>query len=181
MIDLRNNEILIVEGLQKELGCPVIRANQTAPIPPYPYVSYTLLTPFGANNGTWGVYDDGMDRIPVTQMWSFTEQSNDMTESMTLAIKARDWFQHVGRTYLEDNHLTVQRIEDITSRDNLLTIGYEYRNGFDVQLWLLDEVESTLECAGTIDEVVIDDTSMVPEESVEEVAERLEKRLDGVL
>lgn len=160
MIDLRANEIIITDGLQKELGCPVIRANQTAPIPSYPYVSYTLLTPFDSNNGTWGVYDDGVDRIPVTQMWSFTVQSDDMTESMTLAIKARDWFQHVGKTYLNDNHLIVQSVEDITSRDNLLTVGYEYRNGFDVQLWLLDEVESTIESIGTIDEVVIDDETI---------------------
>ncbi len=160
MIDFRGNEILIVNGLQKELDCPVIRANQTAPIPSYPYVSYTLITPISANNGTWGNYNDAVDRIPVTQTWSFTVQSNDMTESMTMAIKACNWFQHVGRTYLEDNNLIVQQIGDITSRDSLLTIGYEYRNGFDVVFWLLDEVKSTIESIGTIDEVVLNNDTI---------------------
>lgn len=161
MIDFRANEILIVDGLQKELGCPVIRANQTSPIPAYPYVSYTLITPVAMNNGTWGKYDDGIDRMPFTQTWSFTVQSDDMTESMTLAIKARDWFQHVGRTYLDDNQLIIQRIYDIVSRDNLLTVGYEHRNGFDVVFWLLDEVEDTTASVGTIEEVVIDDKTKV--------------------
>ena len=153
MIDLRQNEIIIVEGLQKELDCPVIRANQTAPIPPYPYVSYTLMTPVSANNGTWGEYEDGKDRKPFTQTWSFTIQSNDSTESQMLALKAYDWFDHVGTVPLNDNHIIVQSISNITNRDNLLTVEYEYRNGFDVVFWWLSEVENTTTATGTIDSV----------------------------
>ena len=153
MIDLRQNEIIIVEGLQKELDCPVIRANQTAPIPPYPYVSYTLMTPVSANNGTWGKYEDGKDRKPFTQTWSFTIQSNDSTESQMLALKAYDWFDHVGTVPLNDNHIIVQSISNITNRDNLLTVEYEYRNGFDVVFWWLSEVENTTTATGTIDSV----------------------------
>ena len=153
LIDLRQNEIIIVEGLQKELDCPVIRANQTAPIPPYPYVSYTLMTPVSANNGTWGEYEDGKDRKPFTQTWSFTIQSNDSTESQMLALKAYDWFDHVGTVPLNDNHIIVQSISNITNRDNLLTVEYEYRNGFDVVFWWLSEVENTTTATGTIDSV----------------------------
>lgn len=181
MLEIRNNEILIVEGLQKALNCLVIRANQTAPAPPYPYISYTIITPSNANNGTWGRYDDGIDRIPVTQTWSFTAQSNDMVESTNLAINARNWLQHEGAVYLNDNHITVQTVEDITNRDNFLTVEYEYRNGFDVVFWLLDEMENTTEAIGTIDYVAVGENLIEPEESVDELNKRLEKRLHGVI
>lgn len=163
MVELRNQEIIVVDGLQKYLNCLVIRANQTAPVPDYPYISYTVITPMGSNNGTWGKYEDGKDRKPYTQTWSFTVQSDDHIESVDLAIKARDWLDHVGTVYLNDNHVIVQQVGNITNRDNLLTIEYEYRNGFDVEFWLFSEVDDTTDQIGTIDEVVIDDSSFTPD------------------
>lgn len=153
MIKLRNREIMIVEGMQKELGCLVIRANQTAPLPPYPYVSYTIITPISANLGTWGRYDDGKERKPFTQVWSFTAQSDDCIQSMELAIKARDYLEHVGTVYLNDNDIIVEQVGSVTNRDNLLTVEYEYRNGFDVTFWLFGEVDDTRVKTGTIENV----------------------------
>ena len=153
MIKLRNREIIIVEGMQKELGCLVIRANQTARVPPYPYVSYNVITPISANLGTWGQYDDGKERKPFNQTWSFTVQSDDSTQSMELAIKARDYLEHVGTVYLNDNDIIVESVGNVTNRDNLLTIEYEYRNGFDVTFWLLNEVDDTRVKTGTIENV----------------------------
>jgi hypothetical protein len=157
MLDFRNQEIIIVEALQKHLGCPVVRANQTAPIPPYPYVSYTLMAPITENKGTWGKYDDGKDRKPITQTWSITVQSDDSTESQMLSLKAHDWFDYVGTLLLTDNNIIVQSVTDINNRDNLLTIAYEYRNGFDVVFWFLNEVPAVTEATGYIEEAVIND------------------------
>lgn len=140
MINLREIEINIVEGLQKELLCCVIRANQTAPAPPYPYVSYTVTSPVISNKGTYGLYDDGVERKPVKQIWSFTAQSDDSTESMTLALKVQNWFDRKGRVYLKDNFIVVRNVSEISNRDNLLTIEYEYRNGIDVTFSLMDEI-----------------------------------------
>jgi hypothetical protein len=68
--------------------------------------------------------------------------SDDNEESVTLAIKARDWLEHTGRIWLKDHGITVQSITDITNRDNVLTAGYEYKNGFDVVFYVYDEVEN---------------------------------------
>ena len=75
----------VVTGLKDYLGVPVIRGNQNAEPPDYPYVSYNITTFESANNGTWGEYKDGIDRIPVTQNWSISVQSDKYDEIITLA------------------------------------------------------------------------------------------------
>ena len=140
MINQRQIETTIVNGLQEALGCPVIRQNQTAPIPDYPYVSYLISTPRVANNGTYGYYGNDSYAKPFSQVWSFTVQSDDCTESQDLAAKAHEWFELTNGNYLDDNNIVVERLMNITSRDNLLTIEYEYRNGFDVQFALMDAI-----------------------------------------
>ena len=53
---------------------------------------------------------------------------------------AYDYFALSGNTYLSDNNIIAQRVQSITSRDNLLTIDYEYRKGFDVDFLLYHEI-----------------------------------------
>ena len=43
----------VVKGLKDYLNVPVIRGNQNAEPPDYPYVSYNITTLESANNGTW--------------------------------------------------------------------------------------------------------------------------------
>lgn len=155
MIDFDAIRKTVVKGLKDYLNISVIRSNQTGELPSYPYLSYTITTPLSANNGTWGKYEDGTDRKPVTQTWSLTVQSDDMREAMELTIKAHEWFDHVGRAYLNDNDVIVQSITGVSNRDNMLTIEYEYRNGFDVVFWMLNEVENVTEATGTIETVVL--------------------------
>ena len=145
MTEQRSNEVIIVDGLQKALGCLVIRANQTAPSPDYPYVSYTVTTPAVTNGGGWGDYGGGVYGKQFNQVWSFTVQSGDCTESQNLAIQAHAWFDRLGTLYLNDNHIVVQRVENISNRDNLLTIEYEYRNGFDVTFTLMGRLDTETE------------------------------------
>lgn len=152
MVDFENLRETVVTGLKKYLNCPVIRNNQSAEPPAYPYVSYTITTLMAENKGTYGEYEDGKARKPVTQTWSITAQSDDNTESITLANKAREWLDYVGTVYLNDNNVIVQSVTGVTNRDNVLTTDYEYKNGFDCVFWCCDEVDNKGE---VIEEVLL--------------------------
>lgn len=137
MIDLRKNEIVIVEGLKDYLStdlrpCEVVRQNQVAKAPPYPFVSYTVTAPVLEKQGTYCEAEDGSLYMDATQNWSFTVQSDDADEAMALALRVFAYFTAVGLTALADKNITVRRVSGVTTRDNLLTIQYEHRNGLDV-------------------------------------------------
>lgn len=154
MLDYRRNEIEIVEGVKaylstEERPCEVIRQNQVAKIPPYPYVSYTLTTPLSEFRGTFSIAPDGTRYRSALMTLSFTVQSDDQEEAIALAYKLHDFFSVAGVTYLADKGITVRRVRDISTRDNLITVQYEYRNGLDVTLGLLYTISA--------DELVIDD------------------------
>jgi len=63
----------------------------------------------------------------------------------------------------------------------MITIEYEYRHGFDVVFWLLNEVQSTTKETGYIDEAVINNVPYTREYDVDELNMLLEQRLDGVV
>lgn len=196
MVDYENLRLTVVTGLRKYLGCPVIMNNQTVEAPPFPYVTYTITTPMTENKGTYGEYDDGKARKPVNCIWSITALSNKNTESLTLANKAREWLDFVATVHLNDNNVIVQSVGAVGNRDNLLTVGYEYKNGFDVVFWLFDVVD--LPDNGTIDTLSFgEDTNAELEnrlggtesyefsgnsslENSEEINGQLENRLSGV-
>lgn len=168
MVDFENLRTTVVRGLKNYLNCPVIRNNQDAEPPAYPYVSYTVTTVMSENRGTYGKCADGVARKPVTQTWSITAQSNKDYESVMLANKAREWLDYVGTTYLNDNDVIVQSCTSVTNRDNVLTVGYEYKNGFDCFFWCYDEAsDGDIE---KIEEITLG----------EDLNDRLEARLDGV-
>ena len=155
MIEYDKMREVIVSGLSTYIGCPVIRQNHDGEQPEYPFVSYTITTLMSQNNGAYGVYDDGIDRKPITQIWSISSHSRNNSESVTLICKVREWFDRVGTQYLNDNNVIVQSIGSITNRDNLITIGYEYRNGFDIDFWLFDEVNNPITDENTIETIDI--------------------------
>lgn len=160
MIDHRAIEVTIVNGLQEWLSkkgynCPVIMANQAVPIPPYPYIAYTVTSLVSGNMKTYGIEQDGTRAKPVVQIWSFTVQSADSTEADMVAMEAYDWFMLSGNVYLSDNGIVAQRVGGITNRDNLLSIEYEYRRGFDVEFLLVDEIsQEDAEQAGYIEDEI---------------------------
>lgn len=156
MIDFDNIRKVVVAGLKGYLNVPVIRSNQTGKPPEYPYVSYTITTPMSQNKGTYGRYDDNKERKPFTQTWSITVQSDDNSECVELAIKAHEWLDYVGRVHLTDNGVVVQQVGGVNNRDNLLTIEYEYRNGFDVIFGIMNEVDDTTYLSGTIESIEFD-------------------------
>lgn len=142
MTDLNNIRKIIVKGLKDYLNISVIRSNQIGAAPKYPYASYTITTPIAIKNGTWGVYDDAKMRKPFTSTFSFTVQSDNESEVLELVTKAHTWFDYVGILYLKDNNIIVQSVGNINNRDNMITIEYESRSGFDVVFWLLNEINN---------------------------------------
>lgn len=151
MIDYKKMRETVCTGLTDYLGIQVIRGNQTAKAPKLPYATCNITTIAGANNGTWQQHGDGIDRLMVKSIWSFSFLSADYDESVRHAIKAREWLLHTGRTWLSDRGITVQSATDIINRDNILTVAYERKNGFDVVFFVYDEAENPLAFNGTID------------------------------
>lgn len=151
MINLKLMRETIAQGLSEYLGIKVIRGNQTAPAPPYPYCSYNLTTPAGENHGTWQEHEDGIDRLMVKSTWSMSFLSGDFDESIEHALRAREWFTHSGRGWLSMHGIIVQSCTQITNRDNILTVEYERKNGFDVFFYVYDEVQNLSETVGIIE------------------------------
>lgn len=175
MIDFDSIRRLIVKGLKDYLKIAVIRSNQAGTPPPYPYLSYTITSPSSQNKGSYGVYSDGLRRKPITQGLSFTIQSDDAIKVMELALKAKDWFEYYGNPYFDEHDIIVQSVSGIANRDNLLTIEYEYRLGFDVVLWLLNEVDSNDETTGVIETVDLSGIEIESPSTVDELNEMLER------
>lgn len=155
MIDIEKMVNTVPKGLKEYLGIPVILSDQTAPAPAYPYATYKATTIAGANNGTWQQHKDGIDRLMVRSIWSLSFLSKEWSESIRYATKAREWFQHTGRAWLAQNGIVVQSITDITNRDNIITVEYERKNGFDVFFYVYDEAENPAGTYGFIESAEI--------------------------
>lgn len=151
MVNIEELRKIVKQSLEQYIGCPVVRSNQNAPMPKYPYCAYTVTTPATENNGTYGEYDDGVARKPVNTVISFTVRSDDNIESVTLANKARDYLDYAGITHLNDNGVIVQSVTSVSNRDNVITCEYEHANGFDCYFWCFDEAEAASKTNGTIE------------------------------
>ena len=150
MIDQESMNRLITSGLKSVTGCEVVKSNiANAPIPPYPYISFTIIR----TETEKGTYSDanGTRYIPLHQTWSFTIQGNKDNDAQHIALLAKDWLEEAGRIDLNDGGVVVQSVGDISNRDTLLTVGYEFRKGFDVVFSLMNEIQGT--ASETIDTI----------------------------
>lgn len=179
MIDYENIRRIVCKGLKEYCQCPVIRSNQNEAPPPYNYLSYTVTTLKGENKGTYGVYEDGAERKPFSHIWSVTAVSDNDSDAVELACKAHEWFDRVGKTYFDDNGIILVSVGSVTPRDNILTVEYEYKKGFDVFFSVFDTVEGMAEQDGVIEAAEIGGISAEMPPTVDELNEKLAKRLDG--
>lgn len=140
MLNTEETREIVAAGLRKYLGCEVVRTNQTAEMPAFPFLGYNITTLASANKGTYGEYEDGKARKPVLQTYSFTAHSDDYTKAVELASKARAWLDYVGTQYLNDNDVVIRSVGNVTDRSNLLTSGYIYSYGFDCFIEMYDEI-----------------------------------------
>ncbi len=178
MIDFEKHRDIVAKGLKDFLGIPIIQSNQNAPLPKYPFGSYTVTTLMGVNGGSYGIYEDGTERKPFPQIWSLSFLSDTSDESVSYACKAREWFDRAGNTYLSDNGVIVQSVGGVTNRDNILSVEYEYKNGFDVTFVLFDTIEGTAETEEYIETAEINGINVETPPTVERLFNNLAKRLD---
>lgn len=122
-------------------------------MPQYPYISFTVINT-ETRKGTYSTEDGNTLYMPTLQKWSFTVQSDKDNEALEKSMLIADFFAEAKRQELADNEIIVADVGAITSRDNLLTIEYEYRKGLDVTLRLNNVIENETE---TIDKVVLND------------------------
>ena len=162
MVDYEAVRRVVAAALKSYVNCPVIRSNQNTEPPDYPYISYTITTLEKSTGGTYCIAKDGTRYKDVAQYWSITALSDNSSESVTIALKAKEYFSLVGNVHLSDNGVVVKETTDITNRDNLITTEYEYRNGFDVVLRLTDviDAETANGGAGYIETVEIDNETI---------------------
>ena len=189
MIDFENIRTAIASGLRDYCGIPIIKSNQNQDLHLllgkdegerlYPYGSYPLVAPLVERGGTYGECEDGMARMQTTQNWSLTIQSDDEAECLGLACRARDWLNYVGRELLKEKGVDIKSVGTIHNRDNMLTIEYEYRNGFDFVVWIIDEIDGIGKSELYIDTVQVDGKDVEKPKSVDEPNDLSESRLDG--
>lgn len=136
---LKEYSMTLAGQISTLLGCEVVRSNITSHIPPYPYVSYTITT-IQTRGGTYG--DDGRQRFILARVtYSFTIQSDDDWQALELVQKLHDWLEESGRHWLNDHGYVITEVGAVASRDNLLTVEYEYRKGFDCVLNLMNYID----------------------------------------
>ena len=147
--EIRNT---VVSELSAYLGIPVALANQVNPEQDYPFVIYSVTTPYIPEN-TLGEYrwEEGMDgtaeeirREQPTCTWSFTVCSTDRgteagyilgeDEALELAEKALGWFLHAGYDDISRNGITVVDAGNVQERSVLQVDEEARRYGFDVTI-----------------------------------------------
>jgi len=138
--------------LETYTGCTLVPANTTDETPAYPYISFSVIN-LGTRKGTYSAHTgtkevDGQQIpvdilvMPANAKYSFTVQSDDEAEALMLAMQIKDFFEEVKRQELADKEIIVADVGNITPRDNLLTMEYEYRKGLDVTLRLSNVIET---------------------------------------
>lgn len=140
MIDQKQINKVMINALKEVCGCEVIRANQSAMLPDYPFVSYNIVNPLISKNRSYAEYADRREK-EITQVWSITVQSDTDAEALVIVMTARDWLEETGFLVLQDAGIAVRKVGEITNRDNLISIDYEYRKGFDFTLALINRIE----------------------------------------
>lgn len=150
MIDLKNNTANIRHLLEEYCQCKVIKANQTAKVPSHPFISFTIITPVVANGSTYSNVQNGNRYKELSQTWSFTIHSTDDIEALGIALMIFDFFDDAGIIELDDNGIVVNEVGSILSRDNLITLGYEYRKGIDVTFSFISTIDVFNETIETV-------------------------------
>lgn len=145
--ELRNR---VAAGLSSYLRLPVSLSNQVDPEQPYPFVIYSVTTPYTPDSGLGEYYnqeqEDGSTielRIEQpTASFSFTACSGNRKteqgyvlgddEAMEVAEKAMAWFLHAGYDYISSSGITVVDVSNVQERSTLQVDEAARRYGFDV-------------------------------------------------
>ena len=155
MIPQATIQLETLSRLEAYAGCVCVPSNTTENLPAYPFISFTVINT-EQKKGTYIPAIENGKRVlymPVLQKWSFTVQSDKDAEAYEKALLIADFFAEAGRQELADHGIIVADVGNITPRDNLLTVEYEYRKGLDVTLRLNNVIAEPDN--GTIEKVTL--------------------------
>ena len=156
----------IVSGLNKYTNVLVVDTDNPNEKPKYPFLSFKITT-MRQNQGKGGSrntrFEKSLDenfRHDVVESISFqpymvlsiSAYSNNVVESQELAFKAWEWFKFVGKYALEEINCVVVDTQNVQDRTTHIVDFYEYKQGFDVSIRYLHEIERRTE---TIEEYEI--------------------------
>ena len=148
MIDYASIRSAIVRPLAAALGLPVIMADQTGEIPPHPYVTYKMTSPYleTSVHGSESVEGtpDGIKRTQIKHIEvvvSFTVHVKGEDDAYQRCYALIDHFDFSGRDALREAGVTVVGVTNAQNRDVFLTIEYERRVGCDVRFRVVNRSE----------------------------------------
>ena len=150
---------LMVKGLHEYTGLIAIDTDNPNKKPKYPYFSFKFTT-IRQNIGENGAYSydvveslDSKFKHDVLEkatfqphvVISFNAYSKDLSECQEKTLKAWEWFKVVGRGVLSNNNIVIVNVGNIQDRSIHIVDHYEYRQGFDIEIRVLHEIESRSE------------------------------------
>ena len=87
--------------------------------------------------------------------------------------------------YLRNNGVVAQSVTSVTNRDNILTVEYEYKNGFDVVFYLYDETNNVISKDDIVEDIVLAGKNLNGQSTVnsDNLLNEIEKMIDdsGIL
>lgn len=149
MIDYAAIRSAIVRPLSATLGIPVIMGDQTGEMPPYPFVTYKMTSPYLAPaHGVESVEQTAFEikrkqEKHVEIVFSFTVHSADADEAYQRCYALIEFFDFTGRDSLRGTGITVVEVTSVQNRDVFLTVEYERRVGCDVRFRIVARSEMT--------------------------------------
>ena len=131
-------------------GVPMQRQNSEEALTSYPFLVWSVQSAQGKMRGT-ACAENGQVFRSISVRWSFTACAAESDEAMALAARAQDFLCEAGIVALGDLGLAVESVGEVQNRDIFLTVGYEHREGFEVQLAAVREMVPDEEDGGVIE------------------------------
>jgi mRNA deadenylase 3'-5' endonuclease subunit Ccr4 len=148
LIDYESITGILNNLIKAETTHPVMLQGIISKQPPYPFCSYTIISPFLPQSSI----DQGETFTQdVEIVISYTWVSDDPFKVMSLAQKTASFLQHSStRQKLSDAKIAVVRIDGFGNRDTFLSIETERRTGFDLRIRIRTEDSRNLEVIETV-------------------------------
>lgn len=140
-----------------------IKANQSANLPDYPFVTLNILNPNVRDRdmirGTLSreniTGDDTKIKINKTEtpkmVFSINCYSDKQSEVSSVLKDAINWLTFSGQQDLSDRGIIVLNNGDVQDRTNFLEVDYQYVYGFDLTIRVNDEVSMNVDTIGSVE------------------------------
>jgi hypothetical protein len=142
MIDYSTINAALISAIKSKLNYPVIVANGAGTQPPYPFCTFTVITPY-LPIGAGELSPDSLTEH-VEIVISFTWHTTGHAQALNLAMQTSTLFKLTStRQKLSDQGIVIVSATDSSSRDTFLTVDTERDAGFDLRIRVANVVQDT--------------------------------------